>query len=224
MSCRFLAPAGLLAALIVPAPAVLAEPAATASADEIAALRARLETVEARLKLIDRKFELLGAESEEALVGARVLMADPALLDGQAMAALEAKQPELAYRYFALLRSLHPESRLTRERFPFAVSLFRLSFQRDRYANPPTPWTTTEPEFMFDWLAAIFAARAETDEPFPQDETQRLFLGQPRDFFERFEAWGRDQPELRGWRILYEEDNGRLEKIEGQPTTDDRDD
>ena len=107
-------------------------------------------------------FAVAGALGCAALSGAPATSApcaealrDPAKLQALAEAAGAEQDWELAYRYLALIHILHPDSEKNRELFPAAATLYRRSWAPHR-TELDSIWTTSEPLFMYAWLAGFF--------------------------------------------------------------------
>jgi hypothetical protein len=81
----------------------------------------------------------------------------------QALAEAESREQnwELAYRYLALIHILHPGTEQDRELFPAAATLFRRSWAPHR-AELDSIWTTSEPLFVYAWLAGFFRTEASS--------------------------------------------------------------
>jgi hypothetical protein len=138
--------------------------------------------------------------------------AKPTLLREQADAALEDGDLALAYRYLALIETLHPGSPESHELFPAAAKLFKRIYLRERIARPDSIWMTSEPIFMFHWLVAFFSDDGE----FPKQQVATLFIGMPLTFFDDFMVFAKPRPQLARWQIRAKEDDGRIESISGQ--------
>ena len=137
------------------------------------------------------------------------VLAKPSLLREQADAALEHDDLELAYRYLALIETLHPASPESRELFPAAAKLFKRAYFRNRIAHPNSLWLTSEPVFMFQWLATFF----QDEKDFPEQQVATLFIGMPLTFYDEFAAYAKDRPTLSRWQIRAKEDDGKIESI-----------
>jgi hypothetical protein len=127
----------------------------------------------------------------------------------QARLAIERKDLDGAYRELAEIRERHPDSPESREAFPLAASIFQRGYFRDRFSRPDSPWLTSEPGFMLDWLASLCEASA-----FPQAEAEALFVGMPYGFFREYLALAETRPELSRWAVRAADDNGIIEAIE----------
>jgi hypothetical protein len=122
--------------------------------------------------------------------------------------ALEENDHETAWRRFAELRTRHPDTPECREAFPLAAAIFKFRYLRDRHARPDSPFVTTEPRFMLDWLAAYLEGPE-----FPRAEAEALFLGMPYGFFRDYLALAEGRPQLARWALRAEDDNGIIESI-----------
>lgn len=132
----------------------------------------------------------------------------PRELRAQADAALEKKQYEEAYRLLAEIHRRHPESRESDEVFPAAALLFKRQYNKNRFSNPTSPWVTSEPEFLFGWLATFYDGDA-----FPREQAEALLRGLELGFTRRFEAWASKDPKLAAWKLDVVEDNGIVQEI-----------
>jgi hypothetical protein len=135
---------------------------------------------------------------------------DPAELQHLADAAIAEQNWELAYRYFALIHILHPGSEKDRELFPIAAHLYRKSWAPHR-TELDSIWTTSEPLFLFGWLAEFYADGQE----FPQEQMDALFLGMTAGLFRDFLGYAKDRPLISQWVISVEKNNGIVEKVTG---------
>jgi hypothetical protein len=137
-------------------------------------------------------------------------LGDPETLQALAEAAATEQNWELAYRYVALIHIFHAGSAKDRELFPHAATLFRRSWAPHR-AELDSIWTTSEPLFMYAWLAEFFSDRGE----FPQEQIDALFFGTSYSLFRNFMEYAKDRPQLSQWVITAEKDNGIVEKVSG---------
>jgi hypothetical protein len=149
------------------------------------------------------------ASPSDSDLSCKELLGQPASLLAQGRAALEQKQPELAYRYLALLQTLHPGSPESQEAFPLAASLFKGAYRLHRYSDPDSVWLTSEPVFMFQWLARFFEGE------FPQEQMEALFTGMNYGLVRDFSAFAASRPKLAQWELQVEKDNGIVESIRG---------
>lgn len=133
---------------------------------------------------------------------------EPGQLRDAAQVQLDAGDLEGAYRTLARIRIEHPDSPEAREVFPAAARIFKREWWRHRYREADSPWLTSEPAFLFDWLASFYAGDA-----FPQREAEFLLLGMPVGFLRDYQTFAAARPELARWRITGEDDNGVLESI-----------
>ena len=142
------------------------------------------------------------------------VLASPALLREQADAALAKDDPELAYRYLALIEQLHPESPESRELYPAAAKLFKRSYFRNRVGKPDSGWTTAEPAVMFHWLSGFFRDAKE----FPQREVDELFLGMPVTLYDEWQVYAKERPKyFSRWETRVTDDDGRIESVIATP-------
>jgi hypothetical protein len=140
------------------------------------------------------------------------VMRDPEKLHALAEAAAAEQNWELAYRYVALIHIFHPGSEQDRASFPAAATLFRRSWAPHR-AELDSIWTTSEPLFIYAWLASLFVDGRD----FPQQEMDTLFVGTSYSLFRNFLGYAKDRPHLSRWRISAEDDNGIVTKVTGSP-------
>jgi len=85
-----------------------------------------------------------------------------------------------------LIHILHPQSEQNRGAFPLAARSYRKSWAPHR-TELDSIWTTSEPLFLFAWLAGFFSDRQE----FPQEQMEALFLGMNYGLFRDFLAKGK---------------------------------
>ncbi len=142
------------------------------------------------------------------------VLGDAEQLEALADAAIAQENFELAYRYVSLIHLLHPESPQNRELFPMAAALYRKSWAPHR-TELDSVWTTSEPIFMFGWLAGIFQNANE----FPQQEMEALFLHMNAGFFRDFLAYAKDRPHVARWAISAEKDDGIVLSVTGKLAT-----
>jgi len=141
-------------------------------------------------------------------------MRDPDQLQALAEAASAEQNWELAYRYVALIHTLHPGSEEDRELFPAAATLFRRSWAPHR-AELDSIWTTSEPIFLYAWLAGFF----QDGRDFPQKQMDALFVGTSYSLLRNFLRYAQDRPQLSRWSISAEDENGVTVKVTGSRTT-----
>ena len=135
----------------------------------------------------------------------------PAVLRQRADELVAEKKPELAYRYLALLETLHPDSPESREAFPLAAALFKKLFFFNRTTHPNSVWATSEPVFMYQWVAHFFGDES------PQEQVELLFLGMPYSYFLDFKTYAAKHPELSRWVLQATKDNGLTDSIRVEP-------
>jgi hypothetical protein len=150
------------------------------------------------------------AAGEAASRCADEVLASPALLREHGDAALQRQELERAYRCYALIRQLHPESEESETVYPVAASIFQRLWEQDRYVREDSIWHTSEPVFLYAWLETFFLAG-----DFPQQRVHQLLKGSPYPLTERFIEWARTRPALATWRFEVEDDNGRVTAIQG---------
>ena len=139
---------------------------------------------------------------------------DPDQLQALAEAASAEQNWELAYRYLALIHILHPDSEKNRELFPAAATLYRRSWAPHR-TELDSIWTTSEPLFVYAWLAGFFSDGRE----FPQAQMDVLFVGTSYSLFRNFVRYANDRPKISRWAISAEDENGIVTKVTGSPAT-----
>lgn len=140
-------------------------------------------------------------------------IAHPRILLAQAEQARDRGDPELAYRYLALIRILHPESPESAEAFPEAIRLFKYLYNRDvKHANWDSVWVTSEPYFVFQWLGDESAG-----EEFPQETMDRLFVRSSYGLFRLFQSYSANRAPFRQWDIRAQDDNGTIESVTAAP-------
>ena len=141
------------------------------------------------------------------------VMRNPEQLQVLAEAASAEQNWELAYRSLALIHILHPDSEKNRELFPAAATLFRRSWSPHR-AELDSIWTTSEPLFLYAWLAGFFQDGRE----FPQEQMDALFVGTSYSLFRNFLRYAKDRPLLSKWMFSAEDENGIVVKVTGSLT------
>jgi hypothetical protein len=88
-----------------------------------------------------------------------------------------------------------------------AATLFQKAYFKHRYTQPNSVWLTSEPVFMFQWLARFYG------ETSPQPQAMQLFVGMPYGIFREFTDYAAKHPELSGWALKAEKDNGIIGAI-----------
>jgi len=137
-------------------------------------------------------------------------LADPTQLKSLGDAALAEQNWELAYRYFALIHILHPGSEQDRELFPVAAHLYQKNWRPHR-TELDSIWTTSEPIFLFAWLAEFY----QDGQQFPQEQMDALFLHMNGGLLRDFLAYAKNRPQISPWQITAEKENGIVLKITG---------
>jgi len=137
------------------------------------------------------------------------VLGDPAQLIALSEAAWRDRNPELGYRYAALVRQLHPESPEVAQAFELTAPALPHLYTGAR-SDPRSKWLTSEPVFMFEWLADIYAAAGDV---FPETETNLLLAGAPKSLRLLFEDHARRQPLLARHRLRFKMENGFVEYV-----------
>jgi hypothetical protein len=137
---------------------------------------------------------------------------DPKALFDHGKAALDARELDLAYRYFALVHQLHPASAEDVAAFPWACGIFKRFYEENRYAHPDSVWSSSEAVFLFDWLETFFAKQKQL----PAAELRILSHGAPYPFGAQFLEHAKTRKAFAGWRFAIEDDNGRIVTINGE--------
>jgi hypothetical protein len=139
---------------------------------------------------------------------------DPKLLRAAADQALKQDDPELAFRYLALLETLHPGSPDSRELYPAAAKLYQRAYYRNRIPNPKASWMHYDHAVMYFWLSQFF----ESPDRFPQEQVDLLLVGMPYNVFEEFTAYAEVRPRLfQFWGFEATADDGKVETVKGIP-------
>ena len=139
------------------------------------------------------------------------VLRSPQRLVARGAAALAQRDLDRSYCYFALVRTLHPQAAEASGAFANAAVLFKTLYLRERYANPGAIWFTSEPEFLFAWLASFY------DEGFPQAEVEALLRSMPAPFAAELDAWAAAHPRMARWRVEVTDDNGLIETVQAAP-------
>jgi hypothetical protein len=137
---------------------------------------------------------------------------EPERLLEEGRAASRQKDLETAYGLLKRIRTEYPASPESDEAFSLAALLWKDLWYRDRYTQPDSVWRTSEPQFMFDWLASFFAGPGE----FPLQEVDALLRGMPYSLYGDFVAYAGTHPELSGWVFRVEEDDGHIRSVTGE--------
>jgi len=144
------------------------------------------------------------------------ILRQPALLKQHGDAARAANDLHLAYRYYALVHLLHPESEEDAEVFPWAVAIFKYFYNRNREVDPQSIWLNSEPLFVFEWLEGFYG------DDFPEREVMILLGRLPHPFAMRYIEFARQRPASAGWMIELEDDNGEIVAVRGERMPRDR--
>lgn len=118
---------------------------------------------------------------------------------------------EAAWPTLKRIGSEHAESAESTEAFRMASWCLRTVYNFRRYHVPDSPFGTSEPGFMLEWLVHFF------DDDFPQEQVDQLLVGMPYKLFLEFQASSEDRPELARWTVRAKRENGRIEYVEATP-------
>ena len=127
----------------------------------------------------------------------------------------EVKACEAAWPSLKRIGSRHPESAESTEAFRLASGCLRRVYNFRRYHVPDSPFVTSEPGFMLEWLVHFF------DDEFPQEQVDQLLVGMPFTLFLEFQASSEQRPELARWTMDAKRENGRVEYVEASPAPSD---
>jgi hypothetical protein len=108
----------------------------------------------------------------------------------------------------------HPESAESTEAFRLASSCLRTLYDFRRYTRPDSPFVTSEPDFMLEWLMFFF------DAEFPQEQVDQLLVGMPYSLFQKLQASA--EPELARWQMRAKRENGRTQTVRATPISRNR--
>jgi hypothetical protein len=118
---------------------------------------------------------------------------------------------EAAWRPLKRIGSEHPKSTESTEAFRLASSCLKTLYDFRRYHVPDSPFVTSEPAFMLEWLVHFF------DDRFPQEQVDQLLVGMPYSLFREFQASAESRPELARWTMRAKRENGRIEYVRASP-------
>jgi hypothetical protein len=166
------------------------------------------------MERIERKLRMLASDDAglfDALEEPRLLYERAERIVAEA-SPLTIDESMEAYRHLALIHLLHPDHPLDAEAFPLASHLFTRIWYATRYEQPDSVWQTSEPVFMFQWLAHLFA-----DDAVPQAAVDELLVGLPFGVFRRFQDFAATPQGLPRWRFRAEEDNGIVTAVLVEP-------
>lgn len=139
-------------------------------------------------------------------------VSDPKVLRKLADEARDAGNPDLAYRYLALIQVTHPDSPESAEAFPEAARLFKHLYNREMMLSHfDSIWVTSEPYFVFRWLEQFSA------QGFPQEQMNLLFLRSRSSLFQQFLGYAGQRAAFRRWIIRAQDDNGIIESVIATP-------
>jgi hypothetical protein len=125
----------------------------------------------------------------------------------EARSAYEARDFETAYWRAKQLETEHPDSPDSYQAFVIACGSLKLLHHRHRYAQPDSVWVTSEPEYLFGWLAKYLDSEAASE------AANVLFVGLPFQVFRDFQAYARSHPELAPIVLRAEDDNGIIQNV-----------
>lgn len=132
------------------------------------------------------------------------VLARPDLLFQRAEQARTLQKPELAYRYFALIHELHPESKEDRDAFLWAARIGKRQAEVNLYPDHNSIWVGAERAFLYQWFESI--VRDEFSKP----HADALLVDATYNLARNFLAYAQTRPALARWQITVEEDNGRV--------------
>lgn len=138
------------------------------------------------------------------------VLGDPAQLIALSEAAWRDRNPELGYRYAALVRQLHPQSPEAAKAYELTAPALPHLYIRER-SDPRSKWLTVEPVFMMEWLADIYAASGDG---FPATEANLLLVGAPKSFRLQFEQYAKGHALLSRHPLRFKMENGLVEFVE----------
>jgi hypothetical protein len=128
-------------------------------------------------------------------------------LEAEAKAAFDAKDLPTAYERLKQIEVRYPGSAESRNAFPKAAAVLRSLYFKNRSTDPNSIWVTSEPEFMFGWLATYFR------EGSPEAAANAFFVGFSVGTLRSFEVYAKGHPELAQWSIRAQDDNGIIESV-----------
>ena len=136
----------------------------------------------------------------------RLLEEARAVLEGATPYSTESKVEacETAWPSLKRIGTEYPESA---EGFRLASWCLRTVYNFRRYHVPDSPFVTSEPGFMLEWLMHFFGGE------FPQEQVDQLLVGMPYSLFEEFQLSAASRPELARWTMDAKRENGRVEYI-----------
>lgn len=135
----------------------------------------------------------------------------PASLFQEAVAASQQGEFDAAYTRLRQLATEFPGSPEAAKAFPLAAGIVKQEYFRHRLTDPSSRWVTSEPQFMFSWLARYYV------DGFPAEQVNALLRGFPVPVFQEFEAYAQTRPELARFRLHAERDNGLVIDVTGEP-------
>lgn len=142
---------------------------------------------------------------------AHLTLGGPATLLDDAKAAMAKNDPVTAYGLLKRIATEYPDRPESREAFPLAADCLKALYYAHRVPDPESVWVTSEPEFMFHWLARYFNGA------FPEQEANALFAGLSYEVFARFLHFAKSDPKLSRWKLTAEDDNGIVYAVSGTP-------
>jgi hypothetical protein len=144
-------------------------------------------------------------------LGCAALVGKPARLLEEGRAAVEAGQYETAWVHLKELRTRYPGRPEAAEAFPLAATALRKLYRKNLYVDPDSPWVTTEPGFVFDWLGSLFR-----DGEVAQAPLEQLMVDMPHPFFVALQTYAEGDERLGQWTFHAKFDNGMVERIRAE--------
>jgi hypothetical protein len=126
----------------------------------------------------------------------------------QGRAAAEKQDLAGAYGYFKQIEVEYPASEENAQAYYWAVACFQPLYNQYRHTDRTSIWVASEPMFLYGWLSQRIV-RGDGEKA-----ARALFLGMPWSFYQGFQAYAEGRPELAGYRVVAEKDNGIIEMVE----------
>jgi hypothetical protein len=131
----------------------------------------------------------------------------PRTLLDEAKTAIDQHDQKAAYLLLKQIATEFPDSSESLEAFPMAADCLKALYFKNRLSDPASVWVTSEPDFMFEWLARYFS------DGFPEEAANTLLAGFPGSVFRRFEEFAKTRPQLSQWAIQAHDDNGIVQSV-----------
>jgi hypothetical protein len=161
-----------------------------------------------RLRLIERKLEILGTNDLQDLSKLNGVLSVDELIDIAANAYSDRRYEE-SYATVKQIRDLSPAPELDRKACQIAGLALGRIYNRHRFKDRSSFWYTAEPEVLFTWACNLKLTPEES-----VSTASALFVGMHQGYWIRFKDFTQKYfPESIWTRLEVTEDNGKVETV-----------